>query len=220
MISHAHRCIYVHIPKTAGTSIEFKLGHFKELKRGVQDHRTIRDIEPLSSLETTQLFLKGDWKLLYRRAKYLMNQSGSVSREQFGRYYKFTFVRNPWARVFSWYKNVMRDEIHRQSFQVSDQCSFKEFLRRFAGKQMIRPQLHWIKDVRGKIPLDFVGRYENLEVDFGRVAEAIGLKDKSLTKLLPGESTGYAASYDDETRDLVAKVYAEEILLFKYKFGE
>ena len=47
MISHKHKCIYIHIPKTAGTSIEYKFGHFKELKRGVQDHRTIGEMEPV-----------------------------------------------------------------------------------------------------------------------------------------------------------------------------
>jgi hypothetical protein len=46
MISHEYKCIFVHIPKTAGSSIEQKLGWFDELKWGVQDHRTIREIEP------------------------------------------------------------------------------------------------------------------------------------------------------------------------------
>lgn len=45
MISKEHSCIFIYNFKTGGTSIERKLGHFDELKRDVQDHRTIKDIE-------------------------------------------------------------------------------------------------------------------------------------------------------------------------------
>ena len=42
MISHKHKykCIFIHIPKCAGTSIEKALGHFELYNgRGRQDHR-------------------------------------------------------------------------------------------------------------------------------------------------------------------------------------
>ena len=43
MISHRHRCIFIHIPKTAGTSIEERLADGS--LRGRQDHRSIRNLE-------------------------------------------------------------------------------------------------------------------------------------------------------------------------------
>ena len=46
MISHEHKCIFIHIPKCAGTSIESALGHLDgHAGRGGQDHRSIRTIE-------------------------------------------------------------------------------------------------------------------------------------------------------------------------------
>jgi hypothetical protein len=46
MISHKYKCIFIHIPKCAGTSIEEALGHFDDYT-GVdaQDHRMIRYLE-------------------------------------------------------------------------------------------------------------------------------------------------------------------------------
>jgi len=48
MISKEHKCIYIHIPKTAGTSIEKKLGHFETLTYNIQDHRTLQEVELIS----------------------------------------------------------------------------------------------------------------------------------------------------------------------------
>ena len=220
MISHQYNCIYIHIPKTAGTSIEYRLGHFKELKRGVQDHSTIRDIEPLSFFGTGKLFLEGKWRLLYRRTRRLVRGLSPISQEQFKKYFKFTFVRNPWSRVFPWYRNVMRDDLHRKSLKVPSDCTFEVFLRKYMGRGMLRPQLYWIQDGRGKIPLDFIGRYENVEKDFAQVCDVLGLKDKTLPDLLPGDNPPYVQFYNPQMKNLVAKTCAEEIKLFKFEFGE
>ena len=58
MISHKYKCIYIHIPKTAGSSVEKKLGLYNELSWGVQDHRTIRDIQPITPRLLLKLFGK------------------------------------------------------------------------------------------------------------------------------------------------------------------
>lgn len=220
MISHQYKCIYIHIPKTAGTSIEYKLGHFKERKRGVQDHSTLRDVEPISLLETAKLLLRGELKVVYRRIKRRMSSHDRISQKRFNEYFKFTFVRNPWSRVFSWYQNVMRDDIHRRSLGVPSPCSFEEFLKNHAGQWALKPQLYWITNTRGKVPLDFIGRYESLEKDFSHVCEILGLKDKSLPKLLSGNNPPYTQFYNPEMKDRVARFYAEEIRIFRFEFGE
>lgn len=69
MISHQYKCIFIHIPKTAGTSIEQKLGHFQELKRGVQDHRSICQIEPVSFVDLTKACISLDSSLLIQQIK-------------------------------------------------------------------------------------------------------------------------------------------------------
>lgn len=66
MISHKYKCIFIHIPKCVGTSIEQALGHFDEYSgRDRQDHRTIRMIEnpvPLTQLITSKETLFSIWK--------------------------------------------------------------------------------------------------------------------------------------------------------------
>lgn len=207
MISHQHRCIFIHIPKTAGTSIEKKLGHFETLEAGVQDHRTIRQIQPEPQPVWKEWFATSD--------------AQNVTARQFRSYYKFSFVRNPWARAFSWFRNVMDDPNHRAKHQVPDDCSFGDFLKNHSDQWAMRPQLHWLEAKDGSIPLDFVGRFENLNQDFEIVGERLGLEDKSLPTLMmrEGERPSYVSHYDSELEELVRARYEKEIDHFEYQFG-
>ena len=192
MISNQYRCLFVHIPKTAGSSIEAALGWFKEFTYGVQDHRAIGELRE------------------------------EVSRVDFRDYFKFTFVRNPWDRVVSWYKNVLEDPVHREVSGIPETCSLREFLTVYGTNWGLQSQLHWIRESDGTIPLDFIGRFEKLEVDFAQVCQRIGASDiKPLSCLADAtDRRPYTAFYDTETRLMIAQRYAEEIEMFGYKYGE
>lgn len=216
MISHQHQCIFIHIPKTAGTSIEKKLGHFDELSAGVQDHRTIRQIEP-EAAPTNPLEKLKSWL----EPKEEPQDPEAVTPRQFRDYYKFTFVRNPWARAFSWYRNVMDDERHQQKHGVPANCEFADFLVNHSEQWAMRPQTHWILNRAGENPLDFTGRFEALQEGFSHVGERLGLEDCQLPTLMmrPGEQPKYVDQYDAASIDHVAQRYREEIALFGYEFG-
>ena len=220
MISHKYKCIFIHIPKTAGTSIEQKLGHFKELHRGVQDHRPISDIEPISMRELARSCLFLDTAALKKQIKKALTDKKTNLKQCYGTYFKFSFVRNPWARVFSWYKNVMRDEHHKRRFKVDDNCSYKDFLHKHLDQWELKPQLYWLLDKEGNMPLDFVGKFENLKNDFCFVANKIGLRDYELPKLIAGDGQHYARFYDVEMEKLIYTKYKDEIDYFNFRFGE
>ena len=224
MISHKHRCIFIHIPKAAGSSIEKKLGFFGELADGVQDHRRIRDIEPLPISKWLQ---SNYWPSIEARVKGVIKQRRHISSQNYHQYYKFTFVRNPWARSYSWYRNVIRDPQHQRVLNVSPDCSFKEFLTHHLDDSnwAMQPQLDWITDAQGLIPLDCIGRFENLQDDFAKVCHALGIEDVNLPTLLKhssgnGANVHYTEAFDAESQDIIATAFKEEIEYFKFEFGE
>jgi len=166
------------------------------------------------------------WELA-RGWKYHSSASGEnprnklrLSAEQFDSYFKFTFVRNPWARAYSWYKAMCRDDYLREMVGVPPRATLGDALRSQMGRDMLRPQLHWILDYSGRVGMDFVGRFERLGADFGYVASELGLTSKELPHEIRGSGADYREQFDTESIDLVARFYAEEIELFGYRFGD
>ena len=171
----------------------------------------------------------------YVRYKYM-------TQEQFDNYFKFAFVRNPWDRMVSYYKYL--DE--------SSDLEFKQYLMgRFLTEMwvdtnwFVRPQSSFLYDDDDRLLVDYVGRFENLQADFNKVCEWIGIgatelpyvnksekkpakSISALSKVMkvvsPAETTSTAAPecyqdyYDDESRDLVAELYKRDIELFGYSF--
>ena len=142
----------------------------------------------------------------------------TVNRQQYNNYYKFTFVRNPWARAYSWYRNIMRDKMHRQAHHIDKHIPFNEFLRDHLGKGGLRPQTYWIKDAAGAIPLDYVGKFERLENDFEMICKAMNLSPIPLAHTMKGSSCDYRNHYDRASINRVANFYQEEIKMFDYTF--
>ncbi|MBW6506882.1 MAG: sulfotransferase family protein [Rhodobacteraceae bacterium] len=224
MISHKHRCIFIHIPKCAGTSIEAALGHHDSYS-GIgtrQDHRPTRLIE--RPIPPKALLSPDNLRELIRRYRWQFRDTRpenklAVTSEQFRSYYKFTIVRNPWSRAYSWYQNVIRDTKHLAHHGISEATTFAEFMSRFAGKGMLKPQIYWLKGFDGTIKMDFVGRFENLSKDYRLAAANLaGNPPSTLPHEIHGQSKGWRSAYDQATSDLVAKVYAEDIKIWGYEF--
>jgi hypothetical protein len=192
MISHKHKCIFVHINKCGGLSIdEFFTGKF-------QGHYFIQHY-------------KQKWPA------------------RFEKYFKFTFVRNPWAKVLSqfWYRQDPRyhkkHRLNHPDLYKSDgsfrNMTFLDFVKKPVGIQNI-PMLKWITNKKGKVLVDFIGRVETYQDDFNFVCDRLEIPRQVAPHINKSEHKHYTEYYDDETRELVAHIYAKDIEYFGYKFGE
>ncbi|MCR9278939.1 MAG: sulfotransferase family protein [Pseudomonadaceae bacterium] len=218
MISHDEKYVFVHIPKTAGTSIEKLLGHFEELERGMQDHRTVREMLSVTPGELVTVARREGPVQAARELRGVLRYPERMSQKAFASYFSFAIVRNPFARVVSWYKNIMRDEIHQKNRNVPADISFSDFLEQHSWHTELRPQMAWIKDRNGRVCVDYVGRFEALGEAMRIIADKLGKTEADLPHLLDGGSDSHTSFYDNASRKLVAQRYAEEIELFGYDF--
>lgn len=69
----------------------------------------------------------------------------------------------------------------------------------------------------GAVAVDFVGRYERLDVDFSHVADVIGLPPQlRLPRLQTAPGLDPAGYYTPATIDLVRQRYRRDVELFGY----
>ena len=82
------------------------------------------------------------------------------------------------------------------------------------------PQYAFIYDeITGRMLVDFVGRFETLAQDFEYIKQVLDLpKDLILPTVQSSEHSNYRDYYDEETKLLVAHLYAKDIMLFNYHF--
>ena len=220
MISTELKCIYIHIPKTGGTSIESKLGfHNGEEIARHQDHRRYRNLE--SSVWPPS---RGAWSPMsflrfgFQRIRGVQEGFDFPSAADLDSFYKFAIVRNPWDRVYSWYRNVMRDENHQAELGVNSQCGFGDFITNHLDTWAMNSQLDWLIDSDGEMAMDYVGKFETLQESFDEIGKALGFDDTQLPVLLHSGKTDYRGAYEAKLVDKIADRYAREIEYFEYSF--
>jgi hypothetical protein len=70
------------------------------------------------------------------------------------------------------------------------------------------------------LPMDFMGKFENLQEDFNFVCDSLGINRQELPIKNKSNRKHYIEYYDDETRETVGAHYAEDIERFGYQFGQ
>ncbi|MEQ1493562.1 MAG: sulfotransferase family 2 domain-containing protein, partial [Terricaulis sp.] len=152
-------------------------------------------------------------------------------------YYKFAFVRNPWARLVSWYAMIDR---HRPAFEqgvtfnrfqtavLTRTKNFADFLHNMdevfddadGSKWIFRNQLDYLTDVDGTLLVDFVGRTETLGADFAAIATHLKRQPGPIDMLNTSEHRPYQDYYTPDLAQLVGERYASDIAHFGYHFGD
>jgi len=66
--------------------------------------------------------------------------------------------------------------------------------------------------------MDVVGRFESFETDVRQVLVKLNIPCDTLPHEKKGKRDHYARYYDQESREMVAHIYAKDIELFGYSF--
>lgn len=234
MISKKHRCVFVHVPKTGGQSVE---SFFLSLHGLDWESREALLLRPNDNPAEGPQRLAHLYAQEYTRLGYL-------SEQEFSSYFKFSFVRNPWSRLVSEYK--FRSYGNSYSFSEFVESHLPEANDYLDTYRHVVPQVDYLYDGQGGLLVDFVGRFETLQRDFDRVCEQLGLSETTLpyrnasasggrfsavrsllARVLSGgekktsqSESRYTDYYDKRTRDLVAKIYQRDIEAFDYQYGQ
>jgi len=240
MIDHKHKFIFIHVPKCAGTSIEralgYKVGAHKNEKGEIYPHPDPQHWNINGILDPS--FCKYHTKITGEQ----------LDKTVVENYYKFTFVRNPWDKLVSWYHHhepiMLKSKTQTvYPYPVTD-SNFRKWIRggmkthwdyfpRYGWPREMKKKLEWRQRWKWSDPIsnlawldnsydieyDFIGRFENLHDDYEKVCNDLNIPVKKLPHHTRSKHRHYTEYYDDETKQIVAEKYAKDIEYFGYEFG-
>lgn len=207
-VSDAHRVLFVHVPKTGGSTVDLIFD------REVDDARKVKG--------ASRHFTYGELLDL---------------EPQLEDYWSFGFVRNPWARMVSWW--AMTVDVYNRAERGHERASYKvENLRQIWGplgeyrqdfptfvlegtakvERLRVPQMQRLS-ANGRGEVDFIGKVENFAHDVNVIREKLGLDPvEELPRRNRSKHGHYTDYYDDRSRERVAELYAMDIEAFGYTF--
>jgi hypothetical protein len=144
------------------------------------------------------------------------------AKDVFLTFFKFSAVRNPWARAVSLYSR-------REGVITKDKLSFGEFCKNhfYASDTCGQPTLHhnqldWLCDEEGQCIMDYVYKLEDFDQAIKEIAERtngrLQLATKTANRNPSSLSRSYRELYTEETRNMIAKRFERDIDYFKYTF--
>jgi hypothetical protein len=209
-ISHRHRFVFISKHKCASSAIRIAL-------------------EPFSDIVSCQ-----SYPYYHHTTAKKLKRHFSEQGRNWDDYYSFISIRNPWQMLVSLYCYGMPDtegnyywnrhwdqisrEIHLPEHRLvpPNAIGFREWIMTYDFKGFSFDT--FAKDDAGNLLVKDVISVENIDRDFGRVIERIGLDPNTLK--LPRKNTtfkaGLAITFDDEMNDIIARDFASDIAVGGY----
>ncbi len=202
MISHDKSFIFIHIPKTGGTSIEQSLRPYGKVLQGLANRRSI-----------------------YYKHATVVSLRRSLGPSAYDSCFRFSFVRNPWDWIVSQYSfnrgfspPFVFDSPHPLWGRVPpefEDLSFAEWLPWWV--ETFGPsQTQMLLDENGEVSLDFIGRFERLKEDLHLLCDRLDLRPEPLPHLKASQHRAFQEYYDTSTKRLVGEKFRADFELLGY----
>lgn len=182
--------VFVHINKTAGTSIGNAMG--------------LRNKNHLTVKEVISRIGQKPWDSAYKFTFVRNPWDKTVSLYEYRRKKNKTQIATLGISFEDWVMKTLGDK--------QDQLFYD-------NPKSFQPQVEWLKDLQGHISIDYIGKFESLNQDFDAIRKVIGI-DTQLPHLNASSREPYQSYYSEKTRDLVSRWFAEDIERFGYTFSK
>jgi len=214
------QCIFIAIPKTGSTAIRSQL---KQPGTAFIPNSHLSILQVREALYVYYLKNALGCNIGFPTKSIPSDQEIRAKADmEFNSFFKFSAVRNPWARAVSLY-------YRHDGTELRDKISFGEFCtqHKYASDTCHHPTLHknqldWLTDENGKILMDYVYKLENLNSAVDEINKLtkgrLSLKSRRENINPDSRAKNYRDMYTDRTKKLIAKAFEKDIDHFKYTF--
>ena len=213
LISYSRRFAFIHVPKTAGSSVYRALAPYGDVADGYWANRWL-----------ARIGIHVNHYAPHRLKKFRPHTTAETLRrnlppEVFESLFKFAFVRDPWSLLVSYYHFIRDSGRHHRRMLAITLGSFEDFVAYETRRRRVS-QTALLAGRDGRILVDFVGRYESLDSDFAFICRQIGIASAPLGHFNATAHRDHREYYDARLARLVRDAYAEDIERFGYEFAD
>jgi len=212
IISRGRNYIFVHIPKTGGTSMAQALE-----SRAMADDILIGDTPKAHRRRGRLKGLEARGRL-WKHAT-LSDIDGLLTPAEIADAFTFTLVRNPWDRMVSYYHWLRGQSFDHPAVRLAASHDFGAFLE--APETQIawaaQPARHYMTTVDGVERCSLYIRLEHLAEDAAPLWSHLGFQ-LDVPRVNMSARGAYRRYYSDHQAAIVARIAAEDIARFSYRF--
>lgn len=214
IISRGRSYVFVHIPKTGGTSMALALED-----RAMKDDLMLGDT-PKAAKRRRRLKDAQAAGRLWKHST-LADIDGLIGPEELAGMFTFTLVRNPWDRTVSYYHWLRRQGFDHAAVHLARSTDFAGFLSDPAMQASLLgwPASRYMRDVTGAERCSAFIRLEHLEEDASPLWDHLGFRLTLPHVNLSERASTYHDAYTPELQEIVARCCAEDIARFGYTFS-
>ncbi|MEL7350324.1 MAG: sulfotransferase family 2 domain-containing protein [Cyanobacteria bacterium P01_A01_bin.116] len=223
IVSFDKQFLFVHIPKTAGTSLSSVLAPFRSQKAELYYYKVKNRLyqnqwfNPLSLLNPS-LKPKYDEFNFYNHTHLTAAAAQKIIPSKvFNTLFKFAIVRHPIDWQYSMYRHILakhKDSQYRHIYEpVFKHQTFADYIRWRIDTDFIAPQLFQIVDLSGKIIVDKVYRFESLNSAFAEVSQRLNISAE-LPRMNQGKPI--RENIDRHTKNLIFEHFKVDFTTFGY----
>ena len=222
-LSGPQNITFVHIPRTAGTSVGVWLMEHANQEGNTTawfDHPTVSEIREICDVKFSFAVVRNPWARALSGYLFFSNIKELIERSEIGIVdARHTYLKYPDQKTVNLFKFILEGN----AGYFKKPVSFEQFLD--DSHSLVLPKGSVTKELSAWIPqtywldggVDLVMKVENLQDDFKVIQEMFNTADP-LPVLHTTAHDNYRKYYDDKHRKLIEKNFEEEIDLFKYTF--
>lgn len=213
IISPGRNFIFVHIPKTGGTSLALALEG-----RAMKDDILIGDT-PKAKRRRKRLDGAGARGRVWKHST-LADIDGLVPLDQIEKAFTVTLVRNPWDRLVSYYHWLRVQDFDHEGVRAAKEMGFSDFLRsdHVANAVPRAPYAHYMTRADGVEDCNLYIRLESFARDSEPLWAHLGFRLDLPVVNRSERPADYRALYSRDDSLFVAKLCQRDIDLFDYRF--
>lgn len=213
ILSRGRRYLFIHAPKTGGTSMALAL-EARAMKDDIMLGDTPKAVKRRKRLEGVKAAGR-----LWKHAT-LADIDGIVHADELEDLLIFTMVRNPWDRMVSYYHWLQMQNFEHPAVGHAKRLDFSGFVAEpaIAHSFSLSSAASYVTDANGVERGDLYIRLEHLAEDMLPLEAHL---DFDLAVPHVNQSTrtqDYRAAYTDRSREQVARMCAQDIARFGYRF--